>query len=778
MKALTQATKRLLAPIAFSKADRLLVDVDEDARRFVAEFYQATPDGKKGWPSYHVQRTFLGRIPERKQLDGGCRWLLGATDLTATIIDAVWPKDQIEFTPEARIFFDYLLATMTGSIENAERVARYKESKEVPKHDIELHPEFPLSPYQQVAAVNSCRAEGYNLFMEQGTGKTPIVIARVCNEARQLREGRADMVAYRKSEAMIRARWETAISKMKAEAREEVEAAIHRKKAKLETAAKKRAEKMHVRLEYEGTADLLLAKAREAVRQAEQWLSRRIREIGREMRRLRVAAEARSDQLVAAEEDRMRADCRRELDRIVVKRKPGEERMYRALIVVPNNLRLNWYREFEKFATKTGNVTVIRGGEIERAKLFIDAFTPDDDCLYTAVVVSYESFIRMWNQLRLVEWDLAVLDEGHYIKSQHTKRYKFALKLRQCSRQRMLLTGTPITNTPLDLYTQFEFLGEGMSGFHTWKAFREFYGVYKPTGEGYERLVGCQNMPFMQERLARLSFIIRKEEALPDLPDKVYDVYEVEMTARQREIYERVAAELVAEIESDLARSENRAITVTNILTKLLRLAQITSGFVTYDAQVTDDGELISPKEIERLDPNPKLEALVDLLKEKGPKQKTLVWACWVQDIRSVAARLRVEGIDCVTFYGGTKEADRVEAERRFNYDPKCQVFIGNPTAGGVGLNLLGYPPTNGEAYETNCDHEIYFSQNWSPTARSQSEARAHRRGTRTNVRITDLCVPETIDEEIRARVMKKRLVAYQIADVREILRNVLKGAF
>ena len=208
------------------------------------------------------------------------------------------------------------------------------------------------------------------------------------------------------------------------------------------------------------------------------------------------------------------------------------------------------------------------------------------------------------------------------------------------------------------------------------------------------------------------------------------------------------------------------------ILTKLLRLAQITSGFIVFNPVYDVNGDVESAGSIDRLDPNPKVERLVEILKEKGPNQKTIVWSCWVQDIKTIASRLELEGIDAVTYYGGTSDADRDIAVARFNNDPACKVFIGNPAAGGTGLNLRGYDPDKESS--TNCDHVIYFSQNWSMVSRSQSEDRVHRRGTRVNVRITDLCIPGTIDEEIRTRVTDKRNVAYQMQDIRNILRILL----
>jgi SNF2 family DNA or RNA helicase len=395
---------------------------------------------------------------------------------------------------------------------------------------------------------------------------------------------------------------------------------------------------------------------------------------------------------------------------------------------------------------------------------------------WLTVVTSYDGMQNTWEVIGNVKWDLAVLDESHYIKRASTKRSASCMKLREIARQRMCLTGTPVTNVMFDLFTQLEFLGEGLSGFNNLEQFRSFYGKFVDTSQG-KVLVDYANLPLMKERLARLAFIIRKEEALPELPDKLYDVHEVSMTPEQAEFYVKLRDQLVSEIEDELSRDDKngRHVTVNNILVKLLRLAQVTSGFVGLDRELSDDGLTLQPRRVDRFDPNPKLEALVELLKDKGLGDKTIVWACFTQDVKSIRARLEHEGINCVTFMGSTSEADRDAAVSAFNRDPSCNVFIGNPTAGGTGLNLLGYdvdaPP---EQQTTNCNHVIYYSQNWSMTARAQSEDRAHRRGTRGNVRVTDLAVPGTIDEEIRVRVTRKMISAYMIQDVRGILDRLV----
>ena len=650
-KAFTKETD-LFKPIKLADNDRLWIRLDDDMFRIRIFALD------NQIPSYTAQGNWIQRIPERKRGMAGNTWDVAATDYAVEVIHALWGRDRLVFADdETEMTFNHILLSAKQYNVNAETYARFKNEPAATEpdsdypweeyrrplidEDYEYHEEHELSTYQKVAHHNASRSEGYGLFMEQGTGKTPVVIARVNNEAANMEE----------------------------------------------------------------------------------------------------------------------------------------DRMYRGIILCPKNVRMNWKNEFEKFSTVEGKVTVLRGSKIQRIEQLVDAMTNENGYKYSVIVSSYKTFIQTWEALQMFEWDLGVLDESHYIKWPLTERFKYAIKLRDRCKARMVLTGTPVTNTPLDLYAQFEFMGKGFSGFQSWKAFRSFYGVHKPGENGFDKIVGVQNLPFMRERLARYSFIIHKRDALPSLPPKVYDVHECSMTKRQAEIYEQLRSQLAAEVEAQLdGGSQNRTILIQNILTKLLRLAQITSGFVTYDEIVDDEtGDVIEPKAIEAIEPNPKVEELVNLIKDKSPDEKTIVWACWRHDIFAIERALKNAGVDCVTYFGSTSDKDREEAERRFNCDTECKVMIGNPAAGGTGLNLLGFDPANPDDYTSNADHVIYFSQNWSMVHRSQSEDRAHRRGTRVPVRITDLCVPGTIDEEIRARVTAKRTMALELSDIREILNNVLE---
>lgn len=454
----------------------------------------------------------------------------------------------------------------------------------------------------------------------------------------------------------------------------------------------------------------------------------------------------------------------------------------KALIVPPKGVKQNWYNEFCRFATQAGNVQIIRGTQITRIKQLAEAFTIDPDTKFVVVIAGYESVVKSWEHLQYIEWDFCALDESDLIRNPSTKRAKHMLELRDKCAKRVILSGTAMANTPLSLYMQLEFLGKGWSGFSSWDAWRKFYGVYEEDNSGRRNLVGIQNKPFLQERLSRVSMVLEKREAMPDLPPKTYDTFTAEMSEEQAEAYDSAAKSIAYEIESTLESSIEaigKSMTMNNALTKLLRLSQITAGFLVWDKQVDFETEkIISPQHIEFFKQQPKLDALIETIKEHDETEKIIVWTCWVPTINQISARLAAEGIGNVTFYGQSTDQERLEAEEAFNCDPMYRVFVGNPASGGVGLNLLGYPYFDpNTTINTDCVRIIHYAQNWSDRIREQGEGRAaERKGARRSCRITDLVVPKTIDEEIRTRVMGKMLLSAEISDLRQILNNVLNG--
>jgi SNF2 family DNA or RNA helicase len=653
LEPLCAETAKLLRPTQFSPHDRLRVELSEDGRSFVVQPYASVPlpDGtvKHVEASFSALRTWVLNVPQRKDLKSN-RWELAATDVTALVIDANWEDSRIDWEPEAKTTYEFLLARFLSQTIQSQHRAAFKVNGVLPQEPAEWMETAskPLSKHQRVSAITSLGQEGYGEFSEQGTGKTPTMIARMCVEARRL-------------------------------------------KTKLE----KRGEK---------------------------------------------------------------------------------PRLFRVLVVCPKNVRTNWEREIASFATVAGKATVLRGGQYKRFKAIVETIRHDgDDCEFGAVIASYETVKRSWDHVRAIPWDLVIADEAHYMKGSNTDRTKVLTQLREISSMRVVMTGTPVCNTVLDLYALLEFLGEGMSGFTTREAFKEFYCQYEK-GRFRDKVTGYQNMPFLQERLARISFRTTKKEAMPDMPEKNYDIREVTMTSRQTEIYNKLLNQLRLEIEE--AEGKN-SITADNILTKLLRLAQVTSGILAWDAELDPDtGDSLRDRRVEYLMPNPKLDELVDCMREMGDDEKCIIWTCFTPDVKEIHKRLEAEGFRGGTYYGGTSEKDREQVVADFNgkHARDFKYIVGNAGAGGTGLNLRGYDPDAAEDHGCNCARVFYYSQDWSMVKRNQSEDRAHRRGTRVPVQYTDLVVSGTIDETIRERVMMKTLRSLEVQDVRKILAAVLNS--
>lgn len=631
---LSEQTKKLVNLDRLSKTDRLSVSLEEDGSRYIIKLW-----GEKSTISREAN-DYPYRFPERKRDWDYGGFTTPCTDISAAIIDA-WPKGQLHITSDAMLVVKTSILESAGREICAKQTAEYKIEKKVPEHLFEINSELPLMEHQQVALCNVMGSQSYALFMEQGTGKTPIMVAAVCN----------------------------------------------------------------------------LAKKKE-------------------------------------------------------RRTPKD--VFRAIVVCPKQVRLNWQNEFIRFSTAKGQIIRVGGGQIARMQKLIETLNVDPELDYVVAIMNYESLRTTWDGLQMVPWDCVILDESHFIKNHKAKRSRHAWKLRDRASRRYILTGTPVANTPMDLFSQLEFLEEGGSGFSKFDQFANFYAVFENRG-GMRSIVDFQNLPFLRERLARMSFIVTKDEVMGDLPEKVYDKLEIEMTPQQKKVYTDLATVLIAQLEDELTGDVN-TITVNNILTRLLRLAQITSGFIKYDDEISEDGETVSVGEIDRFDPNPKLDLLIEELKrrkEEQPNSKTIVWSCFTMNIKQIRARLELEGIKCVTYWGGVSDKDREEALRLYAEDPEYKVFIGNPAAGGAGLNLLGYQPGK-EDNPCNTDWVVYFNNSWSSVHRRQSEDRAHRKGTRVQVRYTDIVAPATIDEMILDRLKAKADRANAIKDIKDILQNLL----
>jgi SNF2 family DNA or RNA helicase len=309
--------------------------------------------------------------------------------------------------------------------------------------------------------------------------------------------------------------------------------------------------------------------------------------------------------------------------------------IYRVLIVCPKQVQENWYRELQRFMVVPGKIAVCRGGENRRLKGLTQVVIAEEGRRYGAAIISPEALTSSVDIFSAIPWDLVVVDESHNFKSPSTARWKTLQRIRSTSRQRLILSGSPIGNTPFDLWTQLEFLDAGMSGFSTYAAFKEFYGKHRAVigVPGVQRLEALQNMPLLRERLARCALKLTKSEAGLDLP-KVYSVREVEMTESQERYYAQMKSSMAVDLEEQVAGLSDptrAAVSANIILTQLLRLSQITSGFLS----VRSGGDKI---ETQINNKNPKIEAIVTDLEEElrdDPLSKKIIWAIERESIRA-----------------------------------------------------------------------------------------------------------------------------------------------
>jgi SNF2 family DNA or RNA helicase len=363
----------------------------------------------------------------------------------------------------------------------------------------------------------------------------------------------------------------------------------------------------------------------------------------------------------------------------------------------------------------------------------------DDDNL-KIVVMNVEAFstdkgVQFATKFLKSRKVLMAVDESTTIKTPKAKRTKNIIACGKHAAYRRIMTGSPITKTPMDLYSQCGFLDDWILGFNSFYSFQNRYCRLLRRSVGshsFNQVVGYQNLNELSDRLDRFSFRILKKDCL-DLPEKVYTKRVVQLTDEQAVIYARVKKAAIAELEG-------KVLTAQNVLTQILRLQQICSGYFK-----ADDGTVIEMK-------SDKFDELLSALEEVSGK--VIIWANYTYDIQMIERLLAKEyGAQTVrSYYGETTPEQRQQIVKDFQ-DPNHPVrfFVGQPRTGGYGLTL------------TEATTVIYFSNNYDLEIRLQSEDRAHRIGQRNNVTYIDIITEGTVDEKILKALREKINVASQI---------------
>ena len=336
--------------------------------------------------------------------------------------------------------------------------------------------------------------------------------------------------------------------------------------------------------------------------------------------------------------------------------------------------------------------------------------------------------VEVAEKFLLAHSTLMAIDESTTIKSKNAKRTKSIVKLGKMAKYRRIMTGSPITKSPMDLYTQCEFLNPELLGHKSFYSFQYEYAIIKRRNLGsysFNQIVGYKNLKELNGLLDNFSYRVRKQDCL-DLPDKVYTKRVVELTPEQARMYSDLK-------KIALGICEEGTVTPTTILTQLLRLQQVCSGHVKLD-----DGTIktFSSAKIKEL------EAVVEEIDGKA-----IIWANFTHDIESIVELLiKMYGEDSVvSYYGATSTDQRDYAMSSFqNPDSPVRFFVGQPRTGGYGLTL------------TQASTVIYYSNSYDLEVRLQSEDRAHRIGQVNKVTYIDIIAEKTVDEKVLQALRSK----------------------
>jgi SNF2 family DNA or RNA helicase len=340
---------------------------------------------------------------------------------------------------------------------------------------------------------------------------------------------------------------------------------------------------------------------------------------------------------------------------------------------------------------------------------------------------------------------LFVLDESARIKSPSTKRTKRVLAAGPDALYRRIMTGTPVANSPFDVYTQLKFLDPHVwrrIGCASFEAFKTQFGVWAEhvrgdNGQKFKTLVDYQNLSTLHTFVDKMGDRLLLEE-VTDLPPKVYSKRHFDMSPEQKKLYKQIRDEFMVLLDS------GDMITAPLAIQRILKLQQVTSGYCPID-QPADYGERAA---LIKIDPNPRIACLADTL-EDVPHQ-ALIWGKFRQDIDQISELLTARGDTFVRYDGRVSQENREVARRAFKAGD-AQFFVGNPAAAGEGLTL------------TEAKTVIYYNTSYKLTDRLQSEGRAHRIGQDRSVHYIDIVATGTVDPVIIRALRTKNDLAAQV---------------
>lgn len=411
------------------------------------------------------------------------------------------------------------------------------------------------------------------------------------------------------------------------------------------------------------------------------------------------------------------------------------------LVAAPNGLHLNWY--YKEIPTHISEEAIPHYAAYcwkgrptsKKAKKAWEAFLTCD-APYKFFLINVEAlrtaagYDHAYAFLRSLDHSSFVIDESTCIKNPKAAQTKACMKLSALATRRWILNGTPITQGPMDLFSQCKFLHKDSIPYKTYTAFKGTFAIEQVMTMGprsFRKIVGYQQLERLTREISHFSLKLDKKDCL-DLPEKVWTEHIVEPTPEQTKAYAEMKNLCLTQMESGEISS------TTTALTKILRLHQILTGFIT-----DDEGN------IHHL-PNNRISALKQLA-ESG--QPLVIFCAYRANIDQIKDTLGAE--TCAEYHGGSTKEQRTQAVSDFQEGRK-QFFLAT-SAGAKGITL------------TRASTTVYYSCNYSLETRLQSQDRIHRIGQRSSCTYVDLVTPGTIDSMILEKLNAKKDLSDSVLD-------------
>ena len=412
------------------------------------------------------------------------------------------------------------------------------------------------------------------------------------------------------------------------------------------------------------------------------------------------------------------------------------------LIIAPKGVVGTWYNQEipTHLPTHIENVSVLWQSNItkEQSRKLGTLFNTGEELhllIMNVEALSTTKGVDFARKFLLSHNTLIAIDESTTIKNPKAKRTKNISSLSIMAKYRRIMTGSPVTKNPLDLFSQCYFLDPYLLGHESYYSFRMRYAIMKTAniaGRQIQLVSGFKNLGELSDKLKPFSYRVLKEDCL-DLPDKIFMKRQIKLSSEQLKLYDQMRKEALATLNG-------KQVTTVNALTQLMRLHQITCGHFT-----ADDGTT------QRI-PNNRISELMDVLDEI--EGKAIIWAHYQWDIKDIIKEIvKVHGPGSVVdYYGLTPQDERQGNIKKFqNPTNSVRFLVGTPQTGGYGITL------------TAANTVIYYSNGYDLEKRLQSEDRAHRIGQSKSVTYVDLICDDTVDEKIVKSLRKKINIASEV---------------